>query len=256
MPRFRKLTVFSAFLSALALLPRPGSAVFIPTYDLESLCLMSTDVVEATLVRRHVGGQEEWKDTFTATVVSPVAGQCCVGDRIGPLLDLTLYDPAASGQRCILFIAHKQFYFSEQPSETIPPRVTDMLLLDGHNRVRRYFQWSNPGGMVAEGYGDSVYLQAVKTKGGVATSQMKPRQENDATEQTYPTLAAERSIIAVKWAAVDRLRPLLAQKPTRADVLALQALVRARRYPSGPGLQNVTRKVAQERLAELHVKAD
>ena len=251
---FRKPFLLPLF-AALALLPRPSYAVLIPTYDLESLCYMSTAVVEAAIVRHHVAGQEESKDTFTATVVFPIAGQYRVGGKIGSL-DLTLYDPAATGQPCILFIARKQFYFSGQPSETISPRVTDVLLLDKHGRVRRYFQWSNPGGMVAEGYVDSIYLQAVKTRKGVTTHQMKPRQEDDAAEQTYPTLAAERSIIAAKWAAVGRLRPLLARKPTRADIPALQALVRERRYTSGPGLQNVVGEVAQERLAELNVKSN
>lgn len=236
MLRFRKLFVFP-LLAFLAFLPCPGFAALIYTYDLDSLCYMSTDVVEATLLRRHTSGQEEWKDTFTATVAASIAGQYHVGDKIG-LLDLTLYDPAASGQRCILFIARKQFYIHLQPSEVIAPEVTDMLLIDRRHHVRRYFQWMNPGGLLAEGFSPfpPIHLELVPKhkrshdahwrKTVTLVSGTGP--EDDSSEQSYPADTKECEIIALKWAAINQLRPLLSHDPHAADVSALLDLLRHR----------------------------
>lgn len=236
MPRFRQLFSLLIFISAI-FLSLPVHAAFIPRYDLESLCYMSTDVVEATIVRHHVAGHQEWDDRFTATVVRPIAGQYKSGDKIDAL-DLTLYNPNASGQRCILFLTCKAFQFYVQPSKTIPPRAVDMLLVDRHDRVWRYYQWSNPGGLTA-------------AFGPLSSKQVASAAD---LERHLPMFAAERTAIAAKWLAVDRLRPLLSRPPRREDVPALQVLVQKRRYASGPGLQNVVSGVAQERLEEMHVK--
>ncbi len=239
MPRFRKLLILP-LLAAFALLPRPGFAALISRFDLESLCYVSTDAVEATLVRHHAAGHQEWEDRFTATVVSAIAGQYKPGDKIGPL-DLYLYAPNADGQRCILFITRKEIQFDTLSPKRIPPKAVDMLLIDSRNQVWRYYQWSNPGGLTA----------ADGSLGG------RQGQFSAASPETHgPALAAERAIIAAKWAAVDHLRPLLARKPARADVPALQALVRTRRCPSGPGLQNLIVGLAEERLARLYAEVN
>lgn len=240
MLRFRKL-LFLPMLAVLVFLTRPCSAALIPRYDLESLCYLSTDVVEAAIVRHHAAGHPEWEDRFTATVVSALAGKYKPGDKIGSL-DLTLYNPNANGQRCLLFLARRD-PFSPAPPKSILPHPVDLLLIDGHDRVRRYSQLDNPGGLDAEGYEPDS-----------SQDQLSPG--DLAAQARFPTLAAERGVIKARWAAADRLRPLLTRTPTRGDVPALQALVRARRFPSGPGLQNVVRGVAEERLAELHVKED
>lgn len=217
MLRIRQL-LFAMLLVLFALLPRPVSAALIPRYDLESLSYMSTDVVEATLTRYPIAGLQE--DRFTATVTASITGKFHPGDKISGL-DLSLYDPNANGQRCILFIARKQFQFYVLPSPTIPPEAVDMLLIDSHNRVERYYQRSNPGGLTADNNSKS------------------------------PTLTAERSTIAAKWAAVDRVRPLLSHELRREDIPAFQALIEARRSPSGPGLQNIIREIAKDRLDTL-----
>ena len=219
MPCFRQL-LFVPALALFALLPRPAHAALTPRYDLESLCYMSTDVVEATLTRYPVAGLQE--DRFTATVISSITGKSHPGDKISDL-NLSRYDPHANGQRCILFIALKQFQFYVSPSQACPPEAVDMLLIDSHNRVQRYYQVQNPGGLTA------------------------------ANSVQAPALRAERSAIAAKWAAVDRLRPLLSHPLRREDIPAFEALIKARRSPSGPGLQNIIKNIAQDRVETLHV---
>ncbi len=219
MPRLRQL-LFAALLVLFAFLPRPVSAAPIPRYDLESLCYMSTDVVEATLARHHISGLQESEDQFTATVTTSLVGKYHPGDKIDAL-SLSLYNPSANGQRCLLFITRKQFQFYALPSPAIPPEAVDMLLIDRHNWVVRYYQRSNPGGLTADNNSKS------------------------------PTLYAERSAIAAKWAAVDRLRPLLSHELRREDIPVFQSLIEARRSPSGPGLQNIIREIAKDRLDTL-----
>ncbi len=219
MPRLRQRLAFLLCL-IFAFLPLPVFAAPIPRYDLESLCYMSTDVVEATLTRTHISGLQEPEYQFTATVTSSIIGKYHPGDKIDAL-SLSLYSPNASGQRCLLFITRKQFQFYALPSETIAPEAVDMLLIDSRRRVQRYDQFSNPGGLAAE------------------------------NNPKAPTLDAERLAIAAKWAAVDRLRPLLSHPLRREDIPSFQALIQARRLASGPGLQNIIREIAQDRLDTL-----
>ena len=219
MPRFRQL-LFAGFLVLFALLPRSVSAAPIPRYDLESLCYMSTDVVEATIVRHHIAELSEGDDRFTATVTSSIAGRYHPSDKVANL-DLTLYNPNAAGQHCILFIARKQFQFYVLPSPAISPEVVDMLLIGSRSRVQRYYQYSNPGGLTT-----TASLQS-------------------------PILAAERSAISAKWAAVDRLRPLLSRPLRREDIPVFQSLIQVRRSFSGPGLQNIICEIAKDRLDTL-----
>lgn len=209
------------FLTVLTALPYPVHAALIQRYDLESLCYMSTDVVEATLTRNHITGLQEEDDRFTATVTSSITGKFHPGDKIGDL-NLSRYDPNANGQRCILFVARKQFQFHVSPSPACPLKAVDMLLIDSHNRMQRYYQTQNPGGLTA------------------------------ASNVQAPTLHAERSAIAAKWAAVDRLRPLLSHPLRREDIPAFEVLIQARRSPSGPGPRSIIREIAQDRVATLH----
>ena len=188
MLRFRNFFLILLF-ATVACLPRPSRAAIEPTYDLSSLCFMSTDCVEVELVRHHYPGQEEWKDTFTATVLASLEGKYQAKDQIAiSNYPLWLYQPTRTGMRCILFLTRQNLQLSQDAS--LP--LVDMLLIDSHGRVRRYFQVINPGPMRAEGY-----------RFDNQTGQV---QESDATEQKYPTLAEERALIAAKWVAAKKLK--------------------------------------------------
>ena len=235
MPRFRRF--FLALLAVFAFLPRPSFAALIPRYDLESLCYLSTDVVEASLDGYKTNPAAV---SGMATVTASLIGRYHAGDEVA-ISGLDLYTPARPGQRCLLFIARRQFTFDAQPPKTIGQRVVDMLFIDKYNRVQRYFQTSNPGGLLAEDYplpGSNAFVLNAYV-----------------LDKKCPTLAAERSAIAAEWAKVDRIRPLLSHLPLPKDVPALQALVRERRQPSIPRQQNIVCKIAEERLAELHIPA-
>lgn len=196
----------------------PCQAALIRTFDLTTLCFLSTDVVEARLTRHHLPGQEDWKDTFTATVISPLEGNYKAGDRIQRLY-LNLYDPASTGQYCLLFLTRKQndLYSLEKnppPARLVDMLLIDMLLIDSQSRVRRYFQWENPGGLVAERF--------VFTEHPPPPSEMKIThshgtlvyvyqehdtfEENDGAEQRLRPLAEERSLIISKWATAKKLK--------------------------------------------------
>lgn len=224
--------------ATIALLPRPSSAASIPTCDLDSLCYMSTDVVEANFVWQRPPGQPKGNYVWEAVVVDPIEGQYHAGDVIGSA-DFGLYKPPPLGPRTILFVARKQFYVHWYPSETVAPQVVGILYTDSHNHIRRYFQWGDPGGLVAEGY----------------MPQGVPEQ-NGLPEQHYPTLAEERATIASKWTAIDRLRPLLSHDPRPADVPALLDLLRHRPMPAGNrfgshALEDGLATVICARLADL-----
>lgn len=206
MPRYRRLPLILPLAVSL-LAPVPGRAALIQTFDLTTLCFLSTDVVEARLTRHHIPGQEEWKDTFTATVLNPLEGRFHVGDQI-KALDLELYDPARTGQHCFLFLA---------PSEWLqgkPLRAVDMLIIDSQSHVRRYFQQENPGGLVAESFDYTEHpplpSQIKKTHShGVLVYSYQANitfEENDAAEQKFRTLAEERLLIISKWAAAKKLK--------------------------------------------------
>ena len=208
MPRSCKLLLPT--LAALVLLPVPSRAALIQTYDLTTLCFLSTDVVEARLTRHHLPGQPEWNDKFTATVLNPLEGHFHAGDQIKGL-DLSPYDPAGTGQCCILFLAPNTVFLPVPPKDA-QTRTVDVLLVDSHNRVRRYFQRADPGGLVAEGFTRISLPPSSKrtiTHHGSAVyiyQENSSFTENDAAEQKYPTLAEERRLITSKWAAVKKLK--------------------------------------------------
>ncbi|MGI4790022.1 MAG: hypothetical protein ACRYFS_14370 [Janthinobacterium lividum] len=254
MPRFQRFSVLP-LLAILALVPYTTYAFPLPTYDLESLCYLSTDVVEVTLTRRHVAGQENRKDVFTATVIASIAGKHLSGDPIGPFdpADLDRYGPATTGQHCIMFLApHAQS--SARPAPPSAPyykdSVEDMLLIDGHGRVRRYYQESDPPEEIkkAEGYVTFFYDGDPLHKSHFA--------EDDTKEQTYPTLMSEQSVIMANWAKANSLRPVFDHPPHPEDIPALQALVNEERQPNDYRQQNIISEFAQSALASLHAKAD
>ncbi len=205
MPRFRDLFAMGFLLFA-APFSLPCRAKLLPTYDLATLCFQSTAVVEARIVRHHLSGQEEWKDTFTATVTSPLEGGFHAGDPIFGL-DLSLYDPARTGQRCLLFLAR------DTPASAEPPRVVSMLLVDSRSRVRRYYQESNPGGLVAEGFrlvpiAPPSHIKVTRRHGHLVYSYQENDGyvEDDSAEPRYPALADERALILTKWTAAKKLK--------------------------------------------------
>ena len=188
MPR---AAILLAFAASLALLPGPGRAALLQRPTLTALCAQSTDIVEARLTRKHLPGKPEWADTFSATALSTLAGSCKSGDRLLLKTDLSLYDPARTGQHCLLFLIRGQ----DGPYV----HVIDMWLIDTHSRVRRYFQPSNPGGLLAEGFQLTETGQKKWPHGQVTL--ILTAVQNDTGENTYPTLAEERRVIAAYWAA-------------------------------------------------------
>ena len=230
MPYFRQL-LFLPVLALFALLPRPVHAALIRTYDLESLCYKSTDVVEATFVRqKQADGNYEW----VAVVVDSIAGGYRPGDVIMPV-SIGLLSPPPFGPCVIVFIARHPSY---GPQRQDWAQVVDTLYTDRKNHVRRYYQWNNPGGQEAEGYSPPGIPDA------------------GDSEANYLTLVVERPLIAAKWAEVDKLRPLLSHDPRPEDVPALLALLRHRPdyRPSRFAFRALTDGIAEEicsRLAAL-----
>jgi len=165
-------------IALIVLLGNSVRAALIPRLDLNSLCYLSTDIVEVTVVRHHTLGQEEWKDTFTAIVTNSLEGKHKAGDQLEPL-GLELYSPAQTGQHSILFLAPAGFPFRNQPVKSAPLQVVDMLLVDNHNSVHRYFQQNNPGGLQADEY---------------------------FPHRIYPTLAQERIAVVSAWVAAKKLK--------------------------------------------------
>ncbi len=188
MPR---AAILFAFAASLALLPGPSRAALIQRPTLTALCAQSTDIVEARLARKHLPGKPEWADTFSATVLSTLAGSCKPGDHLLLHSDLSLYDPAQTGQHCLLFL-------TRAPGNT-GVQVVDMYLIDTHNRVRRYFQPSNPGGLRAEGFRMTETGRQPGLHGQYTA--LMTAVEDDTQETKYLTLAAERQAITAKWNA-------------------------------------------------------
>ena len=136
-------------LVSIALLVGSAHAALIPRYDLQSVCYMSTDIVEATLVRCHQPGKPAWSDTYTAAVLNSIEGTYKAGDQI-KRLDMEQYSPDQISQHCILFVAPAGRFSSGSPVKNAPPQVVDMMLIDHKGSVHRYYQQSDPGLLVAD----------------------------------------------------------------------------------------------------------
>ncbi len=176
MPRSRRLFVL-LLLALIAFLESSVHAALIFRYDLQSVCFMSTDIVEATLVRSHQPGKTEWNDTYTATVLSSLEGKHKAGDQIKKL-HMQLYSPDQISRHCILFLAPAGHLDRSQISKTSSPAVVDMMLIDNKGFVHRYCQQSDPGLLVTD-YSPS---------------------------HSHPALAAERTLIMSKWATAKKLK--------------------------------------------------
>jgi hypothetical protein len=176
MLRFRKLYLL-LLLASFVLIARTLHAALILRYDLQSVCYMSSDVVEATLVRNHQPGKPVWSDTYTATVLNSLEGKYKAGDQI-KRLDLELYSPDQISRHCLLFIAPAGYLDRSQPQKSGPPEVVDMLLIDNKGFVHHYHQQENPGSLVAD---------------------YSPR-------SSHPTLAEERILIMSNWTAARKLK--------------------------------------------------
>lgn len=175
MLRFRKLCLLFP-LASFILIARLLHAALILRYDLQSVCYMSSDVVEASLVRHHQPGKPVWSDTYTATVLNSLEGEYKAGDQI-KRLNLELYSPDQISRHCILFIAPAGYLDRSQPQKGGSPEVVDMLLIDNKDVVHRYCQQSNPGLLVPD----------------------------DSPHNGHPALAEERIIIMSKWTAAKKL---------------------------------------------------
>ncbi len=196
--------------------------------NLDSLCYISTDTVEVSLVR-HSGVRDFANDTFTATVINTLGGDYKCGDKIELPYNQVILPPQHSCSHCILFISRKDFQLDLENAMTIPPQVNEVLPIDEFDRVQRYFQWINQ-------------QNTVTSKGG------------DAAEQSYPKLADERQIIISRWAVVNQMRPLLSHALCQEDVVILLKLNRQRLHlrKATLGLDDVIDELIQARLTDLH----
>ncbi len=231
MLRFRKLFL-PLLLVVIASEVSPCRAVNIyaaPKYNLDSLCYISTDIVEASLVRHSSAGNFAY-DTFTATVLDTLGGDYKVGDKIDLPYNQIVLPPQHSCSLCILFIARKDFQLDLEDAKTTFPKVQEVLPVDEFGRVQRYFQWNSQ----------------------VSTS--SPSAEDDPAEQKFPTVTEECQAIVLRWAAVDQMRPLLSHALRQEDVIHLLNVNRQRLRSRGPSptLEDVIGEVIHARLTDLH----
>ena len=233
MLRFREALLFIflfVLIFFLVALPQTSDAALGYTasrYNINSLCYISTDVVEVSLAR-HQAANRFAEDTFTATVLETLGGDYKVGDTIElpyPQVPLPLYPCSL----CILFIARKQFQPNFQDGKAIPPQVNEVMPVDVLNHVHRYSQWWSL----------------------LSVAGSKP--EDDPDEQRYPQLKDECRTIKSRWAAVNQVRPLLSLPFRQQDVPAVQKL-RLQRQPfltANPNSDDLIEEVIHAQLADL-----
>ena len=89
-------------------------------------------------------------------------------------------------------------FLARRPPSVLPT-VVDLRLIDTHNRVRRYFQPSNPGGLQAEGFRMVETGQRPRPHGQYTA--LMTAIEDNTQETKYPTLTEECRKIAVLWTA-------------------------------------------------------
>ncbi len=192
---------------AILLLPFVAEALDQPHYDLDSLAYMSTDIVIATL-------SVDTRHRITATVTDTVYGSLHAGDKLDTLSEfLGFFRPMEDGQRIVLFLdgrPHQPYFLYPEASKSpfaVPP--SGVYLIDAYEHVHEYYQQSNPGPYVAQGY--RFFLEA-----------SAPTKEEDLALPSLQEVRA-RIVASLKW--VEPIRTLLDKVATRDDVPALIKLL-------------------------------
>ncbi len=189
---------------AVLLSPFVAEAMNQPHYDLDSLAYMSTDIVIATL-------SVDTKHRITATVTDTLYGSLHAGNKLDMLSEFLVgfFRPMEDGQRVVLFLdgrPHQPYFLYPEASKSpfaVPP--SGVYLIDAYEHVHEYYQQSNPGPYVAQGY-RSFPQESVPTK------------EDDLA---LPSLQEVRARIVASWKWVQAIRTLLDKVATPDDVPAL-----------------------------------
>lgn len=195
-------------LAAAALLNQ-ASAMNLRHYDLDSLAYFSTDIVVA---RISIDG----KASISATVLETLSGSLRPGDRITDLSPFLgpFFTPLSDGAKAVLFLDGRPrppsiFSDANRAKYAVPP--SGLYLIDPYDHVHEYFQWSNPGPYIAEGYGH-----------GRPEPLKDPTREEDLK---YPSLDEVKARIATAVARVAPIRAMLDKTTTRKDIPFLLHLV-------------------------------
>jgi hypothetical protein len=180
-------------------------------YDLDSLVYLSTDIVVAKI---SVDAQKG----LSATVTKSLYGSLHSGDRVEQLSPfLSFFRPMEDGMNVILFLDRRPHTYDFIHSDVtkalfaVPP--SGVYFIDNEMHVHQYYQQSNPGPYVAQGYSFFHHTRM-------------PSQEEDLK---LPSLAETEKRIAASIESVGVLRPFLDKTPIREDIPKLFTLLNARK---------------------------
>lgn len=211
-------------------------AMNLDAYDLDSLVYMSSDIVEATLVREY---KEQDLDLREIKVTAVHKGAFTPGQSVAvaaldfyktPDIKMNLNtEPLQNGDTCIFFLvrAKAQMLWNIPDDAVIYWTVPSGLKLVIDNKIASFFQMSNPGPYVAQL--PEVY-PAVK----------------------FPTTEEYRAQIHDSMKKIDALSTLLTQPATPADAPKLMELLRERTQAQNRWQHDALAEAACTQLAKLH----
>ncbi len=192
------------------LFPFTAFSMDLPHLRLDSLVYLSTDIVIATV-------SQEPQGRFMATVTETLYGSLLPGEKLKTLSEfLGFFRPMNPGQQVILFLdrhPRQGDFFHPEASKSlfsVPP--SGVYLIDAYYHVHEYYQESNPGSYVAQGY--RFFL------GPVVPTQ--------AEDLALPSLDDVKTRISASVKSIQAIRPLLDKTASRADAPALMNLLVAR----------------------------
>lgn len=180
-------------------------------YDVDSLVYLSTDIVIAKV---SIDDHHE----KSATVEETIYGSLRPGDKVQQLSPfLMFFKPMDDGMRVVLFLDRRPrtYDFIHQDAAKAPFAVapSGVYLIDTLGHVHQYFQESNPGPYVAQGYSFFALQKDV------------PTPERDLK---LPSLEQTRREIMAAIQSVDRMRAVLDRKPGRNDLPQMFSLLDSR----------------------------
>ena len=191
-----------------ALLPM-ASAMNLQHYDIDSLAFFSTDIVIARIA-------SDGKADISATVLETLSGDLKPGDRISDLNPFLgpFFKPLPDGAKVVLFLDSRprvRSFFSDanRAKYAVPP--SGVYLIDPYDHVHEYYQQSNPGPYIAQGY----HL-------GFPQPSHEPNQQEDLK---YQSLADVRARVAAAVARVTPIRSRLDRATIPSDIPFLLHLV-------------------------------
>ena len=241
----------------------PCFAMDLPTFDIDSLVYLSTDIVLATVENRS--SPQAPSSLIVTKVISGRIQPGTVLDKLDVFLDF-FFPRLPPGQNVILFLDRRPrapvpfaAAANHAPFAIVPSGV---LPVDREHRVYRYFQQGNPGPYV---------LQGAETPFEIALERVLPSEEKAkadarraaALASLLPRLPTyDQTIEQIKRSEtyVDELRQLLDGAPTAAEGQALKDLIEKRfaRWESADtgGLQDQISRRATEQLETLQDWSD